>query len=179
VTIGLDSPQSKVQGWNVSPTGYWTYKFMNESNDFTKSNSNVPLIVIRLPEIYLNYAEAEWHLGNYDLARKYANKVRTRVQLPPLTSSGNQLLKDIKHERRVELNFDDVGIIRWNDIRRWKILDKVDKDAKGVFVYKHDDGSLTYKYKVAQKRTYDPKLYSLPIPYDEIKKSNLTQNPGY
>jgi len=177
VEPGIDSRASSVQRWNSSPTGYWHYKFMDESVDFKKTQSDVPLIIFRLGEIYLNYAEAQYHLGNTGTAREYVNKIRQRVSLPDIPASEFDL-EDIRRERRLELAFENDH--RFMDVRRWEILDETAaKDAIKMSIYKHDDGSLDYVEGVAQDRAFKPKMYNFPIPFDEIQKSGLTQNPNY
>ena len=175
---GLDSKDGPT-GWNTSVTGYTLYKFMDESINFQASPAPTPWIIFRLAEIYLNYAEAEYHLGNEDIAREYINKIRTRAQLPEIQSSGNQLLQDIRHERSIELAFE--RDFRWNDVRRWEILDQTaSQDYIGMEITKDNSGNLSYKRIVAMKRGFDPRMYSLPIPLEELQKApDLNQNPGY
>ncbi|MDZ7690886.1 MAG: RagB/SusD family nutrient uptake outer membrane protein [Balneolaceae bacterium] len=175
---GLDSPTSSVRPWNASPTGYTLYKFMDESVDFTTTSAPTPYIIYRLAEIYLNYAEAQYHLGNEDEARDYVNRVRTRAELPEIQSSGDQLLQDIRHERSIELAFENDH--RWNDLRRWEILDQVaGDDYIKIDIEKDGSGNLTYNRITAFERNFQPRMYSLPIPLEEIQKSSLKQNPGY
>ena len=47
------------------------------------------------------YAEACNELGEDGTARTYLNEVRNRVKLPAVTSSGNELRKAIRLERRL------------------------------------------------------------------------------
>ena len=84
-------------------TGYTMRKFQDETIDFNSEYSSRPWIYFRLAEIYLNYAEIQYELGNEGIAREYVNKIRKRVHLPDIESSGNDLLEDIRHERRIEL----------------------------------------------------------------------------
>ncbi|GAA4312390.1 RagB/SusD family nutrient uptake outer membrane protein [Compostibacter hankyongensis] len=175
---GLDSKDGPT-GWNVTPTGYTLYKFMNESIDFQVSPAPTPYVIFRLAEIYLNYAEAEYHLGNEEVAREFVNKIRTRVKLPGIRSSGNRLLQDIRHERTIELAFEKDS--RWNDLRRWGILEQTaSQDYIAMQISKDHEGNLSYQKVVAMKRGYNERLYSLPIPLEELQKaSELNQNPGY
>ena len=178
VAPGIDSRASEIQRWNSSPTSYWHYKFHDESVDFKTTNSDVPLIIFRLGEVYLNYAEAEYHLGNTEIAREYVNKIRNRVNLPDIPASEFDM-EDIRHERRLELAFENNH--RFCDVRRWEILDETaSKDAIRMAIYKDDDGSLTYEKKVAQERKFKPAMYNFPIPFEEMQKApSLTQNPDY
>ena len=60
-------------------------------------------IIIRLADVYLMAAEANARAGNETMARTQLNKVRSRVSLQPVNSSGANLLKAISNERRMEL----------------------------------------------------------------------------
>ncbi len=181
---GKDSPDGP-QGWNAGKTGYSMRKHMDESLDFKSSSPTTPRIFFRLAGIYLNYAEAEYHLGNESVAREYVNKVRERVHLPDINSSGEQLLDDIRHERRIELVFE--GYNRFNDLRRWMLAGKyLSEDAKGIAWKKVDqngdlspNGKLTYSIITVQQRNFPNKMYYLPIPRSEVQKSGLKQNTGY
>ena len=67
------------------------------------------IIFMRLAEFYLNYAEIQIALGNENLAREYINKVRKRpsVNMPDITSSGADLVRDYRNERAIELHLED------------------------------------------------------------------------
>ena len=41
------------------------------------------------------------------------------------------------------------------------------------------NGELSHRYQSFQERVFTDKMYYLPIPYNEIMKSELEQNPGY
>ena len=105
---GKDSPQGN-EGWNASWTGYYIRKYVDESimvpSNQNTSNPNWPFT--RLGEIYLNYAECQFNLGNESIAREYLNKIRQRpsVNMPiiPNSVTGIELEKRIKNERRIEL----------------------------------------------------------------------------
>ncbi|MGO1869054.1 MAG: RagB/SusD family nutrient uptake outer membrane protein, partial [Sphingobacterium sp.] len=91
---GLDSPESSIQPWNASLTGYALKKFLNENIPPT-GNTEMPInpwIYFRYAEILLNYAESEFELGNQEVAREYLNRVRGRpsVQMPPVDDAGEK-----------------------------------------------------------------------------------------
>ena len=145
--------------------------------------SQQPWIFMRLSEFYLTYAEAQYHLGNTGLAIDYVNYIRGRngVNMPPIDASGD-LLKKIKHERKIELAFEGN---RWYDARRWKDAG-VDfaKDIVGVEIQKNPvNGNKSYKYIYFEgstgNRSFPENHYLWPIPIEEILKSNLQQNLGY
>ncbi len=199
--FGRDSKTYWVKGltpfhWRVE-TGY-TFKKMTDFGgpraSFDYDYSQV-IVFMRLPEFYLNYAEIQIALGNEPVAREYINKIRRRqvVNMPDITSTGVELVKEYRNERAIELLLEDS---RFFDLMRWKAapghvdipvtgLTKVTMDwtsaQKGDLI-----GILTYTYGViaeAEVRTTwkGDYYYLFPIPTAEIRKSNntLIQNPGY
>lgn len=109
---------------DATMTGYYIRKFIEEDKGISETRHYTgPFPLFRLSEMYLNYAEAQYHLGNEDLAREYINKIRDRegVKMPPVTASGEELLDKIYHERMIELAFEGH---RYFDVRRWKIAKK-------------------------------------------------------
>lgn len=175
---GKDSQQGP-QGWNATNTGYHWRKYMDESIDVNKDASNQNWIIFRLAELYLNYAEIEAALNKEDVARTYINKIRRRpsVLMPDISSGGEQLKRDIRLERQVELCFESH---RMYDVRRWKIAEITEnKPLRGVIVTKTGN-QFSYAYVVRQERSFKPELYHWPIARDEISKNPLLeQNPGY
>lgn len=201
--FGRDSKSYWVKGlspffWKVE-TGYTFRKMLDFSGpraDFNY-NYNQAIVFLRLTEFYLNYAEIEIALGNEPVARQYINMVRARasVNMPPITSSGADLIRDYRNERAIELHLEDQ---RWYDLMRWKSAPGyVDIPIHGITGVTMDWagvppgdinklGKLTFSYGViAAAEVRAPwkgdNYYLLPIPNTEIKKSNgiLKQNPGY
>jgi starch-binding outer membrane protein, SusD/RagB family len=183
---GKDSREG-TQGWDYGQTGYNIRKFLDSTYVLPNYNrtGTQPRIHFRLAEIYLNYAEAEYRLGQEDVARQYVNIIRRRVNLPDITTSGVDLFNDIIHERRIELCFEDQ---RFYDVRRWMITDQTEgKTAKGIAWSKVDGsgnlsttGALKYDLISVQTRSFSPKMYYLPVPLSEMQKAkSLEQNPGY
>ncbi len=199
--FGRDSKTYWVKGltpfhWRVQ-TGYTFRRLLDfdgprASFDF---NYNQVTVFMRLTEFYLNYAEIQIALGHEDSARKYINLVRKRpsTNMPDITSSGADLVRDYRSERAIELHLEDQ---RFYDIMRWKAAPgMVDIPIRGLTSVKMDwtgaqagdlVGKLSYVYGVipeAETRaTWKGDFYYLfPIPNDEIRKSNnsLQQNPGY
>jgi hypothetical protein len=139
----------------------------------------------RLAEIYLNYAEAQFELGNEPAAREYVSKVRARtgVDMPPIpeTVTGEELRRRIYNERRIELAFENQ---RFFDIRRWKIgIDVENLPIRGLDVFLDlSTGVKRYEGIVLLDRSesFTEKNYLLPIASDEIKRNpKLTQTPGW
>ena len=178
---GKDSPQG-IDAWNASLTGYATMKFFDQSislSSGTFSTTEYPLI--RLPEMYLNYAEAEYHLGNESVARQYVNKLRERpsLNLPdlPSTLTGSDLLAAIRNERRLDLCFEGH---HYFDLLRWKLaMTKLNGSLNGVVITKNSNGTFSYKYKQVVSLTFKKKMYRFPLPLKTMQKTDLKQNPGY
>lgn len=122
---------------NTSPvtgdrTGFYNRKlYLKPGERVENMGNNQPLNhkLIRLAEVYLNYAEACALSDNKDEdeARKYLNKVRTRADLSEITSSGDQLFEDIMNERHLELGMEG---FRFFDIVRVGWGTKVFKNFK-------------------------------------------------
>lgn len=181
---GLDSPESSVQPWNASLTGYALKKFLNENIPPTGNTERPtnPWIFFRYAEILLNDAEAAFELGEEATARNYLNEVRGRasVQMPPVTDTGEKLRARIYNERRVELAYEEH---RFFDVRRWMIAAETEnQDLLKITIRKQPDGAKTYAIGVlSNERSFQEKHYRLPIPRAEVEKSlnTLKQNEGY
>ncbi|MBT34271.1 MAG: RagB/SusD family nutrient uptake outer membrane protein [Thalassobius sp.] len=176
---GKDSRYSTASPHNASRTGYNFRKWVQE-NEGEYSGNTGPWIVFRLAEFYLNYAEAQIALGNETEARTAINAIRERVGMPAISDTGDELVERYRSERRVELVLEDH---RFFDIRRWEIGPEImTKPATGVDVYKNGDVyEYIYDMTADDTRTWDERMYLLPIPIDEIQRSgnSLDQNPGY
>ena len=169
-----------------NPRGdYILRKFMPEDEPLSwQYHYTQPWPIFRLAEIYLNYAEAEFELGNEDVCREYLSKIRARpsVDMPPIpeTVAGEELRARLYNERRVEMAFEEQ---RFWDLRRWKIAEDVEnRPIYGMEIIKDvNTGVKTYNPVKLLDRTFLPKMYLLPIQTDEILKTNgtLTQTPGW
>ncbi len=175
---GLDSPEGLGNTQHSSKTGYNIRKFQDENVEVAGGiSSQRPYILYRLGEIYLNYAEAQYHLGNEDLAKEYVNKISTRALQPEISTSGDELLSDIRRERRVELSFEGHNFF---DERRWMIEEHLGFDIKGLRWTKKATGDLEHEEYVVVTRPYFEKHYYLPIPRTEVEKAPaMEQNFGY
>lgn len=179
--------------WDGGPThdaprsGYLIRKKVHPDKDPRNGvNPYRPGILYRLGEAYLNYAEIlnEIEPGNPEIL-EYVNLIRERAGIPNLETglSQEKMREAIRRERRVELNSEDG--IRWRDIRRWKIGEKVlDRDFWGMNFFGtelDDDPANPEAYfvrKVYQTRVFTKKNYWFPVPQFEIDiNPNLVQNP--
>lgn len=145
--------------------------------------------IVRLGELYLNYAEASAEYSgtlNAD-ANRYINLVRSRAGIPSLTEAngaltGNNLIQAVRRERMIELMFEGHWLA---DLKRWKTAESFFKnDRKGMMgLYSRGTTAETfYKPTVLENKQYvfDRKNYLFPIRqfYVDIN-NNLVQNPGW
>lgn len=175
--FGIDTRQGPVESWNANLTGYLMKKMLDDQIIGKDENNDNAWIEFRYTEILLNYAEACLALGETGEAATFINRIRNRAGLPAFTGD---IAAALRHERQIELAFESQ---RWYDIRRWKILEQVLTDAKGMNITETDeDGTVTTTWErvTVQTRRTDERMYWVPIPTDEINKApQLTQNPGY
>lgn len=164
--------------------GSWTGMILKKFVDQGQAaNRNWPLM--RLAELYLNYAEA---LNEFSGPQADAftflnkNRLRTGVAMPliPNTLSKDSLRKRIRNERAVELAFEEH---RNFDARRWKTAKDEFGGVTWGFRVSFDPVANTFSYPKYsfQNRVYKSHWDFYPIPQGEIDKSKgiLLQNPGY
>jgi len=156
------------QGWSF-------YKYNNIPHDLTPSEfretaatygsgsakASIDYPMIRLAEIYLNYAEACLNLNQANQAVPYLNKLRKRAGLPDIsTYDKNYLIK----ERAVELSWE---AFRRIDLIRWDLFNS------GTFVWKWKGGSYNGQGFPEYKLVFD-------FPNTElVSNPNLSHKPGY
>ena len=180
-------------------TGFIIRKFLWDYNDeFLNKATNSAYI--RLPELYLIYAEALNELGRSEEALSWLNKTRTRVGLPEMTipnaakihseqalpdypecslKGDKYLREEILDERAREFCFEEV---RWFDIAFWKRDDLMRKLLYGIQITRKsgsfEEGNLVLTYsdpsKMDQGRIwqdkFSPKWFLSAFPSDEINK---------
>jgi hypothetical protein len=137
-------------------------------------NNGTNFRMIRYADVLLMAAEANNRKSTPDdvKAKTYLNLVRSRVQLPAVTSTGTDLFAAIKLERKLELAFEGT---RFFDLQRWgdayealKDQGKSIPDGAGGFLHPVGAG-----YKQGKNEL-------LPIPeYEMTVNTAMTQNPGY
>lgn len=180
-------------------TGFIIRKFLWDYNDeFLNKATNSAYI--RLPELYLMYAEALNELGRSEEALFWLNKTRTRVGLPEMTlpnaaklhsgqalpdypecslQGDKYLREEILDERAREFCFEEV---RWFDIAFWKREDLMRKILYGIQITRKsgsfEEGNLVLTYsdpsKMDQGRIwqdkFSPKWFLSAFTSDEINK---------
>lgn len=158
-------------------TGYYMRKFRQEANnDLTNVASTSTWVEIRLAEVLLNLAEAEYKLGNDAAAMGYIAQVRDRVGLPTdLSLTGDAVFEALVHERKIELAYE--GHLWW-DMRRWKLSEKAYTGYRvhGMKITKEGSG-YRYQYVDAdgQDRKFLNRMYRLPIPDAELRNNKAIQ----
>lgn len=177
--FGIEDPNSKdyIQK-NPSFTGFLVTKYVDLEGgyeDRTLGDKN--LCIIRYADILLMRAEALIEKGeNLGEAVQLINEVRDRARMPGIqVTSQSDLREKLRHERRVEFAMEG---LRYYDIIRWRICDKVrNGDAYG-FAKKNESGERENIFM--EKRVWDDHMYLWPIPQDARDlNENLTQNPGW
>ena len=145
-------------------------------------------IVMRYAEVLLMYAEAKIESNQIDESVYQAiNAVRTRAGMPEVDrsrySNQNNMRELIRRERRVELALEG---LRWFDVCRWKIGDKVMSGVvTGALLGTVDPKTGTLNLSddriEVETRVFDPaKHYLWPIPQSVIDATPaIEQNPGY
>ncbi|MBK8671402.1 MAG: RagB/SusD family nutrient uptake outer membrane protein [Saprospiraceae bacterium] len=143
------------------PYLYYSKKYFNNKSEEAPFGDPAPNggsndRVLRYADVLLMHAESSFQAGDQNAARNSLNKVRARVSIPAISSSGNDLLGAIYRERRLELGLESH---RFFDLVRTG-------QAPAVL------GSLGFKAGTNEL---------FPIPQSQILSTNgaLTQNPGY
>ncbi|MDP6921539.1 MAG: RagB/SusD family nutrient uptake outer membrane protein [Lutibacter sp.] len=150
--------------------------------------------MIRMAELYLNYAEAynEYH-GPSQEVFDALNLIRERSGIrhveaawsdaslakTPNKHLDKQGLKEIiQQERMIELAFEGH---RYHDIRRWKMAeDYFNSPVKGWRVNEVDANDYYQVDEVGQRTFNIPRDYFHPIKISELTvNTNLVQNPGW
>lgn len=170
VVAGLDSRYGPAY-WNATLTGFCMRKFLDPNYDTNGTQSNnTPWFILRLAEVYLNYAECQLELGNTAEALKYINMTRERALLPPAV--GKDIRAEYEQERLIELCFEGQ---RWFDLRRWKKLEEVYSHPRySMTIWKYKDGSKLYVRETEPIRTMTfagEKNYWMPVPRTENEKA--------
>ncbi len=175
---------------NYSPTGFLNKKGVTPeatSTGTTKNAINFPWPVVRLAELYLEYAEACVESGNLKDAKIYLNKVRKRAGVPAVETAWNgvatldkaKLRQIVRQERLIELYLENHNF--W-DIRRWKEGAKYfTQKPRGLSINASTLFEFSKVVEVQVTRNFSsPGQYLMPIPIGEVNKNaKLVNNPGY
>ena len=170
----------------ATKTGQYLLKYIDPELNLLEGRTSVHTwVLIRLAEVYLNYIEAlnEYPPAHSDI-KIYYNKIRQRegIKMPELPDGLDQdaVRQKIRHERRIELAFEDHRL--W-DARRWMIAADNEK-GKGVLNIPlrgleilNRGGVPSYTPIEIEKRNFEPKMYLYPIPQGDLDIAGWSQNP--
>jgi hypothetical protein len=165
-------------------TGFCIQKYVDEEYNASVSGlvvrRNVTHI-FRYSEILLMFAEAQnEYAGPSTEVYDAINTIRARVGMPALPSglSQDQMREKIRHERRVELAFEDH---RFFDVRRWRIAEETQNGyLHGYDVTKGENSGFYSLVSVGNPIRFEKKHYLFPLSTQEILLNPaLQQNPGW
>ena len=150
--------------------------------------------MIRLAELYLNYAEAANEVnGPTEEVYSMLNSIRDRAGINSVEQAWSDatiaatvnkhttkdgLREIIQHERLIEFAFEGH---RYNDLRRWKMAEEyLNSPVKGWSVdLSTEDGFYSLR-DVGNRSFSSPRDYLHPISINELTiNTNLIQNPGW
>lgn len=183
--LWLGGKERKTTAFKGTSSGYGLKKFLLEQDAATIFSSVVHWPHLRLPEIYLSYAEAlsESSGGPTAEAYTYVNIVRQRVGLSDLPAglSQEEFRAAVLRERACEFGFEEV---RWFDLVRWKQKELFTMPLHGTNTFDNGDGTFTYELFEMPARYWrdhwSPRWYLSAFPPDEVNKGyGLVQNPGW
>jgi hypothetical protein len=179
----------------VSRTGYYQRKTIYDSNTKVTTSYNLTDPIIRLAELYLNYAEAaaEAYGGENGMApgakltaAQAVNIIRQRVGMPDLPTglSPKKFMERYKNERVIELCFEGHYYF---DIRRWleapiamkQILYGMDIEKVPVSAT-YPKGFKYTRIPLSTDRqcTWKDEMYTFPFTTeDNYKMKNFIPNP--
>lgn len=179
--VGLDTPQSDIEGWNSSKTGYYLKKYMNESVMGMYSLNEDAWIEFRYAEVIMDFAEACIELGDVQEGLDAVNLVRNRAGLPDRVTTLQAKARDWYRIERQHEFFGEGD--RYYMIRKWMIAQDVIKDTYHMVIKHYPDGRTSWTNDTKAKvdaRSWQRAAYWNPIPKVEINKApQLQQTPGF
>lgn len=175
--------------WGVSSSNYYFRKSFYEKKRYSSSDTtNHHQPIIRLAEVYLNYAETLLLLNHADEAVKIINKTRIlHGGLPPL---GKLLLSELwqayKNERRVELSFENDrywSLLRWAKFDGKTKIPELVVPIRGVNI-SYDGKRFSFNnilsFNNTKNRKFTSDRFLFPFPNDQYKhySSNIIIKKG-
>lgn len=186
-------------------TGYMLAKYVSKlMNDWDgyKENNAMVLSILRLPDVYLMYAEAASEGYNSPLGKSpgysrtavdAVNFVRARAGVKNVAAkflaSQEAFRSEYRRERAVELSFEGH---RFNDLRRWLLLTQqpytlkkaieFDRDTPNAQVYADPKGAKVknFRERVLFTRQLGERHYWMPFLINDVNMyAEFKQNPGW
>ena len=177
-TVGLDSRMIAKDDQSTN-SGFIVKKFVITTNkNVERGYTN--FIIIRLAEMYLTKAEAEFEMGNKGPAATALNMTRSRAGIS-LVDATSITLDKVRTERRSELAFE---AHRYWDLRRWRT-------AISVLNYRFQGLRIIYHFASGKyyfipfncetfTRAFKQEQYYNPITTSRIDNNpELVENPLY
>lgn len=188
---------------NESRTGYLLYKFIpmianNYDMGETYNKLYIDVPYLRLADCYLMYAEACAAVGGATASAKCSltaldavNKIRERAGVAGVaakfTGNKDKFMDEVRRERAVELAFEGH---RFNDLRRWLLLDKAPYNIKtsqefvraGELDPKNPQNTEVsgFKEKTILTRHFTSKHWWMPLKKKDTSiYPEMFQNPGW
>ena len=178
--VGADSRTQTKDDFSTN-SGFLLKKYIDDSAvKIAEGVSKTNWIVIRLAELYLTKAEAEFELGNRQKAAEALNITRSRAGIS-LVDATTITREKIRTERRSELAFE--GHRYW-DLRRWRTGQTVlNARFQGLQIIFHFASAKYYFLPLDAEtsgRVFRIEHYYNPITSSRIdNNSKLVENPSY
>ncbi|WP_029033796.1 RagB/SusD family nutrient uptake outer membrane protein [Salinimicrobium terrae] len=152
----------------------------------SRMNSGLNTYMLRLGEVYLNYAEAV--LGNNAstsdaTALMYVNALRERAGLAPKTTL---TFEDLLHERRVELALEGqfwYDLVRWSYYEQQEVINYIENQERAEilpFTYDAATNTVTIDETVdvgtRAVGNVDESIFLLPYPESEVVQNPLLRD---
>lgn len=182
-------------------TGYTCRKYVHPMDALTGTGSRTmakSFPIVRYAEILLAYAEAlnnltqtyeideQTYSRDTEAIKYYFNQIRYRAGLPGVDdadlATAETFNEIIQRERMIELFWEGQ---RYYDIRRWGIVDKLEREPLMGLNVEQAEWEGFYQPTMIQhasilQRDFKSKMILLPLHLNEIRKvSVLDQNPGW
>lgn len=188
-------------GYNTTSWGYKQYKFLNNTHVAIAWQDEHDQPIFRMGEILMNYAEAQFELGNFSqsVADATINQLRARANVasmsvgaigagfdPDRDPTVDPVLWEIRRERAVELMGEG---FRDEDLRRWRKMDYATEEKLGRYIVAADFNNIPvqggasegYVSRIGVPPSWPDYYYLQPLPSDQIVLTNnaIEQNPGW
>jgi hypothetical protein len=178
--VGVDS-RLVVGDDKTTNSGFLIRKWCDEPNlPVPASSSQVDWPILRLAEVYLTKAEADFQMGKLDDAVVALNATRVRAGISTVDINSISM-KKIQNEWMAEFAFENK---RFWDLRRWRIASIVlNKQFHGLKIIWHKKSDKFYFLPLECEpftRVFRQEQYYNPIVLSRINSNPfLQQNPLY
>ena len=160
-------------------SGYIFRKWVRQTGGIGRSDGPQDIYLMRLPDVWLMYAEAVNEVNNGPTPELFTllNRIRRRGNLPPLApakfAAKDDFFRAVEQERIVELVAEGQ---RFFDIRRWRKAEEIWPMPSGQVLYNSQGTRVRDEFVNADLRTYQ-RYYIFQIPTSEVQVNpNITQN---